>query len=242
MKTATNLQKSDTNNINNVIDYVFNQKLFDINTIMVCLFIQYTIVDNVKYGEVVQLINNVDSLGNPLKSPIQFNVPISYIMGGNAGINIEYQPNDIVIVAYNQRTLMNLKISWENGININNSIQPGNYGKFTLEDGIILGKISPTIPQIIINITNDGININSNNTPIIINSGTANTTINGQKVQVTATNEIDVTAPTIKLVGDVTCTASLIVNGINFATHNHSAGTYNIPSIGNVVGISGNPS
>ena len=216
MQTSTNLKRSNFNNLTNLLGYVFNQNLFDLNSIMVCVFQKYVTVNSVKYGQVVQLINNVDTNKKPLASPIQYNVPIQYIMGGNAGINIEYQENDLVLVAYSQRTLVDLKLAWEKGQSPN-KIQPSNFNTFSLEDGIILGKISPTVPTVVINITNSGISLNANNHPIEINSGTADTTVNcknaqvnsSAKIELTASNEVDITAPSIKLNGAVTCSSTL---------------------------------
>ena len=247
-QTATNLQRNNFNNLSNAIDYALTQRLLNLNTIMVCQFIQYVSTTNATYGEVVQIIDNIDVMGKPLQRPRQFNVPINYIMGGNAGINIQYQAGDLVLVAYSQQTLADIKIAWDNDATINN-IQPSSYGKFMLEDGIILGKISPVMPKVVININDTGITVNSNNTPVIINSGSSNTSITAQNVNLTAITKTTVTSPTIELQGNVVITGtldaqtsittpSLIINGVDFTLHTHSAGTFNSPS-GAVTGNSG---
>ncbi len=246
MKTSTTLQRSNFNNLANTLDYSFTQSLFNVNTLMVCVFDAYLVVNGVTYGEVTQLINNIDANGNALTSPMQFFVPITYVMGGNAGINIKYQVGDLVLVGYSQQSLAVLRNTWEGGNLSPSGLTPLSYGKFTLEDGIILAKVSPIAPTVVINIDDDGITITGNNNPIVINSGTANTTINCQQAQVTATSEIDVTAPIIKLNGAVTCdstlqatsitaTSGLMVNGKDFATHIHSNGSYTAPSGGGAV-------
>lgn len=217
MQTATNLTKSNTNNMANVLDYTFSQKLFNLNTCMICIFSSYITINNIKYGIVQQLINNLDVTKKSLQSAIQFNVPINYIMGGNAGINIEYQAGDLVLVVYSQQSLTDLKVSWESNNHPTNGINPTNYGKFTLEDGIIIGKVATEVPQVIINITPAGITLNSNNTPIVINSGNGNTTVTcnnaiinaSNSAQITASSEIDLTAPSIKLNGAVSCDSTL---------------------------------
>lgn len=208
-KTTTNLHTSNFNTLANTIDYAFTQKMFDINTFMVCKFIQYITIGNTKYGQVQQLINNIDVEGKPLQSPMQFNVPISYTMGGVAGINITYQENDLVGVIYSQQGLVDLKIAWDNGNYTINNIQPSSYGKFTLENGIIISKISPIIPTVIIDINNNGITINSNNNPVIINSGNADININSNNANITSITKIKLKAPIIQLDGAVETTSTI---------------------------------
>lgn len=223
-KTATNVQRSNFNNLANTIDYTFTQKMFDINTLMVCVFDGYiTGTSPAEYGEVTQLINNVDVTGKPLQSPMQFSVPIGYLMGGNAGIHITYKKGDLVLVGYSQQSLAVLKNSWNKKLPIGTSLTPnpqinnGNYGKFTLEDGIILCKISSTLPTTKIDIQETGITITGNNQPVIINSGNADTTINANKAIINA-QEVNVNSNNINLgssggSGVLTGGTSFTING-----------------------------
>lgn len=257
-KTSSNVQRSDFNSQTNLLNYVINQKMMTLNTAMLCLFDGYVTKGDTLYGEVTQLIDNVDSTGKPLQSPMQFDVPINYIMGGNAGINVTFKPKDLVYVLFSQQTLADLKQSWNNGQTVDKPIQPSNFGKFTLEDGIIIGKVSRKKPDIIIDINDDGITITSNNTPIVINSGTANTTLTCKDATVTASGNLNatcqqatvnattsatITTPTLTVNGNLVVTGTItatdaILGGKDFLTHDHSAGTLTSPS-GAVTGNTG---
>jgi hypothetical protein len=247
MKVSTDVQRSDFNNLSNTINYVINKKLFNLNTIMICRFIKYDTDGSAKYAEVEQLINNIDANKSPLQKPVLYNVPISYVMGGSAGIDIEYKENDVVIIGFSQQSLVNLKLSWNNGQEIpTNGIQPTNYGKFLLEDGVILGKISAIPPSVVIRITDDGINMNSNNTPIVINSGDADTVVTcknatvtaNEKLELNASTQVDITSPLINLKGKVQCSdtveattsmsaplmiagTGITIAGVDFTKHGH---------------------
>lgn len=199
MKTSSNLQRSNFNNLASTIDFAFTQKMFNINTLMVCVFNQYSNNGTPEYGTVTQLINNIDATGVPLISPMQFDVPIGYIMGGDAGIHITYAKDDLVLVGYSQQSLTILKENWNNGTNNPTQLSPNNYGKFTLEDGIILCKISATLPTTIIDIQNTGITITSNNHPVTINTGTADTTINCKDAIINATTNANITANNVNV-------------------------------------------
>ena len=262
--TSTDIQRSDFNNLSNTINYAINKKLLNLNTSMVCRFIQYDMVGDVKYGEVEQVINNIDINKNPLPKPIIFQVPITYIMGGNAGIEIEYKKDDSVLVVFSQQSLTDIKLIWNNDQTIpEKGIQPTNYGKFLLQDAIIVGKISAKPPLIKIKITENGIDIDSNNKPINVNSGTADTNISCKnaiinadaKIELTASSEIDLTAPSIKLNGAVSCDSTLeattsvataivvastgaTIAGLDYSQHGHTPGTYT-NSGGPVTGKSG---
>lgn len=240
VQTTSTVQRSDFNNQANLMNYAINQKMLNMNTVMVCLFQQYVMHGDTKYGEVVQLIDNVDAVGKPLKSPMQFDVPIGYIMGGDAGINVTYKANDLVLVVYSQQTLSDIKLAWNAGRNIDSTLQPSNFGKFTLEDGIIIGKISPVIPTTIIDINDLGITITSNNTPLIINTGTSDTTVNGKDVIVNATskatitapdaeinanNSVLVTTPTMTVNGNLVVTGTANLDSKDFLSHKHGGVT-----------------
>lgn len=199
MKTASNLQRSNFNNLASTIDFAFTQKMFNINTLMVCVFNEYSNNGITEYGTVTQLINNIDVDSVPLISPMQFDVPIGYIMGGDAGIHITYAKDDLVLVGYSQQSLTILKENWNNGTNNPTQLSPNNFGKFTLEDGIILCKISATLPTTIIDIQNTSITITSNNQPVTINTGTADTTINCKDAIINATTNANITAQNVNV-------------------------------------------
>lgn len=218
MKTSSNIQRSNYNTESDMLEYVFAQKMMHINTNMVCIFDSYITQGDAKYAQVTQFIDNIDSTGKPLASPMQFDVPIMYVMGGNAGINVTYKKGDLLLVAYSQRTLADLKIAWNQGQDPTNPVQPSNYGKFTLEDGIIVGKISRKIPDVIIDINDDGITINSNNKAIEINSGTADTSLTCNNATVSASGDINASCTN----ANITATANVEVDCVS-ATINATA-------------------
>ncbi len=226
-QTSTTLTRDVFNSEGNTINYAIAQKMLLINSIMICQVISYD--TEKRTCNVVSILNGIMATGTPIAPPTQYEVPIMDIAGNGCGIEIEYAANDIVIVGYNQRDFTGLKNLWNNdpGEPIATSVNfnPNSYRQFNLADGVILGRLSNVAPTIKIKLTSAGIDIESGGEPVTINT-TGDLVINCNKATVTATSEIDLAAPTVK------------IGGIDFATHTHESGTYTAGATP-VTGISG---
>jgi hypothetical protein len=168
--TATTLTQNDINNKTNALNYAINSKLMNVNTVLPC---RIYAISGIRY-DITPIINVLDARGQPHINPNVHDVPAMQIVGGNAGIIIEYQVGDIVCVGFSQRDISNIKYSWT-------TQNPASYRKHAIADAIILGKLSNTTPTINIKITAAGIEINAPSLPVTVNAQTvtvAATTVN----------------------------------------------------------------
>ena len=224
-----NITRDAFNSEANTTNFAINQKLLEINTLTLCNVLSYN--NEKRTCDVSALLNNLATDGSPIASVIQYDVPIMDIVGHGCGIEIEYTAGDIVFVGYNQRDLTNVKNIWEIGGYVSNPLNPASLRKFSIADGIILGRVSNHPPTIKVKITVAGIEIDGVNQPVTINTtadvttncnnakviATGDSTINcvnslvtaSGTADVTATTSATVTAPTINLDGNVTVTGVL---------------------------------
>jgi len=221
----------------NYIEYCINNILLNVNTIIPAKIVSVNgLLATIEPIVLSKPINDIPA-PNP---PIIPNVPIAQLMGGNAGIIIEYKPNDVVLVGVVQRDISSIKKNWT-------YLQPNSNRKFNLADAIVLFKMYNSLPTTYVKITDaGGVEIKcSGSQPVSVSTtgdvtttcnnatitASGNLTTNCQTASVTATTQATVTAPTINLSGNVvisgslTC-ASATIGGKDFATHEHSAGTY----------------
>lgn len=237
MAIATNLTSDVRYSLSNTLEYVINQKLFNVNTILPCKVLAVNNGD-IKTYDVQSLIQNISALKEPVDPPTIYKVPACVNAGSNAGVIIEYQIGDTVLVGFCQRDISVIKKLWQ-------KLMPNSYRKFNLADGVIIGGLYKNINDIntYVKITSSEIEIKSNNLPVIINSGTGDTNIMCKNANITAQTETTITAPTINLNGNVVCNSSIsansmTINGKDFVTHTHEAGSYTAGSTA-VTGTSG---
>ena len=228
------------------INYCINNVLMQLNTILPAKIISVS-------GQfaTIETLLIPKGLNQPSPNPIQISgVPLGQIVGGNAGIIIDYQPNDVVLCGAVQRDISSMRNTWTGGV------APSNR-KFNLSDVVVICKLSNTLPTTYVKVTDAGgveikcsgsqpvsitttgnVTANCNNA-IITASG--NVTANCVNANVTATGQATITAPTINLTGNVIISGSLtcataVVGGKDFATHTHGHGTYATPTGGGAVG------
>lgn len=173
--TATTLNQNNLNSKTNQLEYAINSILLNVNTVLPCKILS---IENNR-ASVQSIINMLDAQGNPLAYPIIHDVPIIQIVGGNAGIIIEYVVNDIVAVGFSQRDISTIKSTWATG-------NPGSYRKFSLADAIIIGKLSNELPTVHVKITAAGIEILAPDLPITATCQTA--TVNADQVDINSGN------------------------------------------------------
>ena len=183
----TNYRTEEGYNNANVINKAIDSKLLNMNISLPCEIL--SINDDGTYN-IQPIVNNLDIVGNPIIPNIIYDVPTSMEVGGNAGLIVEFEEKDIVLVVFCQRDITNIKHNWSQG-------NPNSLRKFNLNDAIIVKKLSNTQPTIFIKITKDGIEINSNNKDTIINS--QNATINAQNTATIHAQTANVRASNVNL-------------------------------------------
>ncbi len=195
---STTLTRDVLNSEANQINYAINQKLLQINTLMLCKVIKYN--SGERTCDVMPIINSIDGASNPIAPPTLYGLPISDVVGNGCGIEIEYSAGDIVYVGFCQRDISNVRDWYNSNLNpINNPFNPVSYRLFDIADGIILFRVSNKVPTIKIKITSSGIDIESVGQPVTVNAQTMTANITGT-ASITA-NEIDINSGNINLGG-----------------------------------------
>jgi len=188
---------------NAYIEYAINNILLTINTI----FPAYIIKVDGNMHTIQPIMQSRVQGQDPVTLPIIEDVPAVKWQGGDAGIIIEYQVNDVVLIGAVQRDWDILK---------NNDFPPKveapqSLRKFSITDSIILGKVSNKPPTTYVKIVNEGIEIvgdkvtvKSPDVEIIANSNinitTGNATVNSSgDINVIAAGSVDIQSTGVKI-------------------------------------------
>lgn len=161
-------------NDNVYINYAINNVMLNTNTLLPC---KITAISGLT--ATVEPIINIMAINQPTPKPAVINnVPICQLIGGDAGIEIEYQVGDVVLCGAVQRDISNIKKSWARG-------NPASGRKFSLSDVVILFKLSNELPTTKIKITKDNIKIIGKSVKITADDVTVdsdNATVNSTNV------------------------------------------------------------
>lgn len=224
---------TDDASLTDALEFYKTKLLQNINTIILGEVIEVN--NNTKQLTVQSLINGVDSKNNPIIPPVIRDVPFGAMRGGNAGLITHYKIGDNVIIGFCQRQIDTTKRTGKRST-------PALVRFHNLADAIVLAHWSNNDPEIFISILEDGITIEAKDKPITINT-TGDIIANAVNANITATGQTTIESPTINLNGNVIISGALTsatatIGGIDFATHQHGAGTYS-NSAGTVTGNSG---
>jgi hypothetical protein len=262
---STTLTPSSRNGGVNQLDYAIQSRIYDLNTMLPCEIIATRTNNGVIDGnfyDVQSLFYPRNAKGQPARDqngvliprPIMTNVTSGIMSAGICAIIMPYKIGDKVWVSFCQRDITN---------SINTKFMPttpASARALSLCDGVIKCHID-NLPA---ETYTTNIKFNTDGTlSITTTSGKAVNVISGGDANITSTGNTTITAPTIKLNGDVTISGSTtmengasITNGLttdtatidgkDFATHLHNnippQGTYTAPSGGGLVtGTSGIP-
>lgn len=174
-----------TSSIANVLEFWFNGKLLDINTLAPVKVIE---VNSDSTVDVELLIQGIDADNNALPVLKIYNCPFSSVMSGAAGIVLPPKKGDIGIMGFCQRDITKIR-------DTKNSAIPDTLRKFSLSDGIYLMSIlkTETDLQSIIKIDDDTIEITTKELSLgadnIDISGNAEINIDAPKVITLANNQ-----------------------------------------------------
>lgn len=198
--TFTSNNQNDTLYLN----YAVNNLLLQLNTFFPAKIIS---VDGLQCTIETLLIPKGVNQSSP--NPIQItNVPISQLIGGNAGIIINYQIGNTVLCGAIQRDISLMKNGW------NATIPPSNR-KFSISDAVVLFNLSNSLPTTYLKITDSGgIELTtSSSQPINLNTaGVANINANQVNVGTGAVN-----APLLQNI-PITATITGVTAGTDIVT------------------------
>ena len=211
---------NDSLSLTDALEFFILKKLLHIHTLTLAKII--SINENKTRMTVQSLINNVSNDNMPHSAPLVYDVPCCSMRGGNAGLIIEYEINDNVLIGYCERQIDSIKRT-------QCAQTPSLIQTHSLEDAIIIAHWSNTPPAMYVKIIKDKIEIQAVDKPItIITTGT--TIIKAENATIEANKLATIKAPLIKLDGKVEATS--------ITTSILTAGTTTINSIG-VISSSG---
>jgi len=210
------------NNLSNTMAFAIRRSLVKINTLMLC---KITGINNQGTGNetlsVQPLVNNVSAENKAIVPPISYEVPQTRIMGGNAGIIIQYQVGDTCLVGYCNRDISSAKRTGQ--------LSNADTGRILdLADAVVIAHWSNTLPNIYIKITNDIIDIKRNNAEITLNDsetlvkyGSKTITINDTDIEIQGNLKVN---GTIESTGDIKAPdlLSSTTPGLTAFTHVHA--------------------
>ena len=196
MATPNNIYASGTPTSNadltTLLKFSFNAQMLNINTVYVGEIQSVNQADNLY--SVTPIVNPLSTSGTVLNSPTVYDVPAVIIQGGVAGIIIDYQIGDIVLVGCCNRD-STTSISTQSAQN------PATSRKFNISDSVIIGKVPTSLPSVYVHIKNDG--------DIILNS-TGTITANCTTCDINATTvNLGASATKAVLLEGVTMTANI---------------------------------
>ena len=219
MATGSNQFYTDYSDAN-TLQYIINQAIRNINTILPCKIVA---VDNTKFIYTLEvLINFLDTGGEPIAPPNLFSIPILHNCGNNAGVIIEYAINDIVLVGFSQRDITNFKTTHAQS-------NPATYRIYDLADAIILNAYKIANPSVFVKITQDIIEIKKANSHGVFD---------GSKIEFTQSNSIvtlnDTTITAKQNTTEVQLTANSVTSSTTGSTQVQT-GTLTATATGNAV-------
>lgn len=178
-------------------------------------------VGDVGYVSATPLITQTDGNGNALEPQVIPRLPYCRIQGGKAALIIDPIPGDIGIALFAQQDISSLKQG------IATAVTPGSFRSFDMSDGIYIGGILNTTPEIYLELTQDG---NANLTAptrvtiespeVIINAPSI--VLNGNvSMTGTGTGDTATISGDISLQGSMDATGQISSTGIGLNNHVH---------------------
>jgi hypothetical protein len=223
MIVSTTNQPSSILTMSQALDFAFNKKFMD----FYCLTIAKVVtVNNQDTLTVQSLINYKLADDTGLAPPKLFDVPRGIIMGGDAGIIIEYAVGDVVLVGFIDRQIDALKQT--NPTNITPQL---NRLHDVADAFVIMNWSYGKLPSVFVKVTNSGIELNSNGQPLNINSAGGNVTVNAgngdvnvnsNNATVTATNQANISSNQVVLGGTTVVPSNAILYGTPAAGQSNS--------------------
>ena len=163
-------------------------------------------LDPVGTVNVTPLVNQLDSLGNPVPHVTIYNVPYCRVQGGANAIILDPQAGDIGVAVFASRDISKVKSTQAQA-------NPGSARQYDFSDGLYLGGMLNGVPSQYIQFTDEGITIVS---PDTITLRATTIAIEGS---VTISEGLTVTE-------DVTAG----VSGISLESHTHTSEAVGTPT------------
>ena len=131
------------------VDFAIDKRQLNINTLILA---EVQIVNADGTLTVKSLLNYKSASNQPIDPPVLFEVPQGVIQGGSAGIIIEYQVGDQVLVGFIQRDISTLKATRQQSTPQLNHMH-------SIMDGFIICCWPQSAPTVFIKVTNSGVQI-----------------------------------------------------------------------------------
>lgn len=182
----------------------------------------------VGFVDVVPMVNQIDSQGNPMPHTTIHNIPYSRIQGGSNGIVIDPEPGDIGICLFASRDISKVKSTKKQA-------NPGSLRQNSFSDGMYIGGILNGTPTQYIQFNASGIKIHSPSSVVLdapvvtINAATSCTvntatfTVNGATVLHGSVSQTGGGASSFS--GSITATGDISGQGVSMKNHVHSGVT-----------------
>ena len=189
----------------NRIAFAINQAIGKLQTVAIVKVISCTNaggISPVGLVNIVPLVNQVDSNGNPEPHTTIYNVPYLRVQGGSNAVIIDPQPGDLGIALFASRDISKVKTTKAQA-------NPGSARQYDFSDALYLGGLLNAVPVQYVQFLPSGIVINSPTAveviaPNISLTASVAVTVQAPTISMEATDEITLVAPEITLDGAVT--------------------------------------
>ena len=138
------------------------------------------------YVDVIPIVTQMDGQGNAVAQTEVYHLPYLRLQGGQCAVVIDPMPGDIGLVVATKSDSSNVR---QGG---GEAVQPGSFRKFDLADGMYIGGFLNKVPEVFIELKQNG------------------------NIAITAPGNVTVNAPLVTTNGDV------IASGISLTHHVHS--------------------
>jgi len=137
--------------ITTVVKFAITNMLMNIHTVKVCTI---TAVNGDNNYDVQPAVSKLTTTGEPVDSPIIYGIPSAMIMGGSAGIILDFQVGDLVMVGCCDRNS-------DSAIAAQGQANPFPARMFSQSNAIIIGKVAITLPTTYVKILQETIEISA---------------------------------------------------------------------------------
>lgn len=176
----------------------------------------------VGFVDVLPLVAQVDSNGQPMPHGVVHNVPYTRIQGGTDAIILDPKPGDLGIALFADRDISSVKAN-------KSAALPGSRRRYDMADAMYIGGLLNGAPQQYVQFTASGINVVS---PSKITCQAPTVEVDAQNANVNASTSAAVTAPAITLGASGQSLLSFVTSAFMslFNSHTHASSGAGVPN------------
>ena len=204
------IRQERLNDFQESLRIAFEEEMLKHYTAMPAIVISTDLENQTISAQIALSATVYDEQGNgaATRYPLLIYVPIIYPRGGGFAVTFPLVPGDEVLVLFASRCVDSW---WQNG-GVNEQME---FRINDLSDGFALPAPS-SIPKKLSNVSPNSLQIRNNSGSTYVEITQDN------KINCVAETEINLTAPTIRVNGQVISTGGMVIDGINFGTHKHT--------------------